>query len=181
MARSFALGGLCSGAYWAFHAAIADERVAAAFMLNPRTLFWDPTLETVRYIRRGLFKPSSWRLIMRGQVSLARVGQVARRAPQSLVANTFARVQARGETSELELALDRLRDTERQLAFIFSEQEPLHEELERAGLLPDADRWPNVTLERIPGRDHTLRPPASQRGAHEALDRALERLAGARV
>jgi hypothetical protein len=118
---------------------------------------------------------------MRGHVSLARVGRVARRAPQSLVANTLARVQARSEASELELALDRLRDTQRQLALIFSEEEPLHEELQRAGLFPDVDRWPNVTLELIPGRDHTLRPPASQRSAHEALDRALERVAGVRV
>jgi alpha-beta hydrolase superfamily lysophospholipase len=180
VARSFALAGLCSGAYWAFHAALADERVAAAFMLNPRTLFWDASQETVRNIRRGLLKPSSWRMIMQGHVSLARVGQVVKRAPQSLLASALARAQGRGGASELELALDRLRDADRQLAFVFSDEEPLHEELVRGALLPNADRWPNVTLELIAGRDHTLRPPASQRGAHEALDRALERLAGVR-
>ena len=42
-------------------------------------------------------------------------------------------------------------------------------------ILNSNERWPNVKLELIPGRDHTLRPLYSQERAHEALDRALDR------
>jgi hypothetical protein len=37
------------------------------------------------------------------------------------------------------------------------------------------DRWPNLTVEVLPGRDHILQALRSQRDAHLALDCALER------
>jgi len=175
IAQRFMLVGLCSGAYWSFHGVLRDERVIAACMLNPRTLFWDASQETVRYLRRGLFQPASWRMVMRGDVHRSRVGNVIRGAPRSLVRRAVARVQALGDSDQLDLVLDLLRDGDKQLLFAFSENEPLHEELERQGRLPGGERWPNVRLELIPGRDHTLRPHYSQQRAHEALDRALDR------
>jgi pimeloyl-ACP methyl ester carboxylesterase len=169
---NFALAGLCSGAYWSFHGALEDERVVAAFMLNPRTLFWDATLENVRYVRRGLLQPSSWRMVLRGDVRLSRIGRVVRYAPRSLFRHLVARWRSHGERDELDIALDRLSSLDKHLVFVFSENEPLYEELERQGRL--GDRWPNLALELLPGRDHTLRPAYSQRRAHDALDRALE-------
>ncbi|MDQ6811632.1 MAG: alpha/beta fold hydrolase [Actinomycetota bacterium] len=174
VANRFVLAGLCSGAYWSFHGALQDERVAAAFMLNPRTLFWDASLENIRYLRRGLLKPSSWRMVLHGDVSLGRVGRVARQAPHSLLRRTIARAHARGEGDELELALDRLTSTGTQLVFAFSEEEPLHEELSRQGRLARNERWPNLRLDLLPGSDHTLRPAYSQQRAYDALDRALQ-------
>jgi len=174
--RRFVLAGLCSGAFWSFHGALRDERVSAAFMLNPRTLFWDASQETVRYLRRGLLKPSSWQMIARGEVPFSRVSAVARQAPLSLVRHVVAERQARRTGSdELADTLDRLRDTGKRLVFVFSEEEPFHEELERQGRLEQGDRWPNLEVDLIPGRDHTLRPLYSQRHAHDALDRALDR------
>jgi dienelactone hydrolase len=169
---NFALAGLCSGAYWSFHGALEDERVVAAFMLNPRTLFWDATLENVRYVRRGLLQPSSWRMVLRGDVRLSRVGRVVRYAPRSMFRHLIARWRSHGERDELDVALDRLSSLNKHLVFVFSENEPLYEELQRQGRL--GDRWPKVALELLPGRDHTLRPAYSQRRAHDALDRALE-------
>jgi pimeloyl-ACP methyl ester carboxylesterase len=174
-ARKFVLAGLCSGAYWSFHAALQDERVDAAFMLNPRLLFWDPVADNMRELRRRLLNPPSWRVVARGDVALARVGQVALHAPRSLLANAIARWQARGAIDQLDLALDGLSAAGKQLAFMFSDNEPLHDELERQGRLERSGRWPNLQLERLPGADHTLRPVQAQRGAHDALDRALHR------
>ncbi len=171
-AREFALAGLCSGAYWSFHGALEDERVVAAFMLNPRTLFWDAALENVRYVRRGLLRPSSWRMVLRGDVRFSRIGQVIRHAPRSLLRHAIARWRAHGEHDELDLALERLSSMGKQLVFVFSENEPLYEEFQREGRLDD--RWPNLELELLPGRDHTLRPAYSQRRAHDVLDQALE-------
>ena len=175
IAQRFVLTGLCSGAYWSFHGALRDERVVAAFMLNPRTLFWDASQETVRYLRRGLFQPASWRMVLSGDVQRSRVGSVLREAPRSLLRRAAARMQAMGDSDQVDLVLDLLRDGGKQLLFVFSENEPLHEELERQGRLPRNERWPNIKLELIPGRDHTLRPHYSQERAHEALDRALDR------
>jgi alpha-beta hydrolase superfamily lysophospholipase len=172
--RRFVLGGLCSGAYWSFHAALRDERVVAALMLNPQALFWDESLEASRALRRGVLRTSSWRKLLHGQVPLERLRDLVRRAPLALPRRALARRAARrrGE-NELEAALDRLRDTGKVLRFVFSGNEPLCEELELEGFLDRLERWPNMSVEFIPGRIHTLRPLQAQQGAHEALDRAL--------
>jgi dienelactone hydrolase len=171
--QRFVLAGLCSGACWSFHAALRDERVVAALMLNPQALFWDESLEAARDLRRGL-RSSSWRKLLRGEVPLQRMTAVAYRAPFTLPRRALARRSAhrRGE-SELDHALDRLRDTGKTLRFIFSGNEPLREELERDGYMNQHDRWPNTSFEFIAGEIHTLRPFHSQQRAHEALDRAL--------
>jgi hypothetical protein len=39
---------------------------------------------------------------------------------------------------------------------------------------PNGERWPNLELDLLPGLDQKLRPPNSQRRAHDVLDRALE-------
>src|SRR5207244_845609 len=67
----FVLAGLCSGAYWAFQTALEDERVAAAFLLNSRVLFWREELETerdVRRLRRHFLRRSSWRRLWSGEL-----------------------------------------------------------------------------------------------------------------
>jgi alpha-beta hydrolase superfamily lysophospholipase len=174
-AQRFVLLGLCSGAYWSFQSALRDERVAAAFMLNPRALFWDPMLEVTRDFRRGVLRVSSWRSVLRGEIPPARFLALARGAPLALPRRAAARRSARrAGDDQLDLAFDSLRDTGRHLQFVFSGNEPLYEELELDGRLQRLGRWPNIDLELIPGEDHTLRPLESQRRASEALDRALE-------
>jgi alpha-beta hydrolase superfamily lysophospholipase len=171
--QPFVLIGLCSGAYWAFHAA-RDERVLGAFMLNPRALFWDESLEASRALRRGVMRTSSWRKLLNGQVPLEQVRDLVWRAPVALPRRALARRRARLRgANELDAALDEMRDTGKVLRFIFSGNEPLYEELEMDGYLARLDRWPNMTIEFIPGHIHTLRPLQSQEAAHDALDRAL--------
>jgi pimeloyl-ACP methyl ester carboxylesterase len=168
---SYMLAGLCSGAYWAFHGALRDERVSAALMLNPQTLFWDASLSTARVLRRG-----SRKKLLRGEVPLRRVLTLATRIPVVLLRRARSRLLARAQGgSELDRALDRLRDADKQVRFMFSGPEPLREELEREGRARRGERWPNVGFDFIPGDDHILRAPQSQRLTHEALDRALER------
>ncbi len=177
--RRFVLGGLCSGAYWSFHAALRDERVVAAFMLNPRVMFWDSSLVVARGVRRGLLRPSSWAKVLRGDVPRAKVIALVAQAPAAL-AGVPRRLRDRSRErhvggDELDRALDQLREADKQILFAFSENEPLQEELERDGRWERREEWPNVTFESIPGSDHALRPLESQRCAHAALDRALER------
>ena len=70
----FVVVGLCSGSSWAFQAALEDPRIAAAFMINPRILYWDEALDVERDLRRTrlLVKPVIWKRILRGDVSADR-------------------------------------------------------------------------------------------------------------
>ncbi|HEV7529993.1 MAG TPA: alpha/beta hydrolase [Solirubrobacteraceae bacterium] len=174
----FVLAGLCSGAYWAFHAALADERVVAAYLLNPRALFWDPSLDVTREVRKALARASVWQRVVHGEIPMARMARLAYRAPGVLARRAVAQVARRAAQrrggDELDRALDQLRDAEQRIQLMFSSNEPLYEELRDEGRLDRLDRWPNVGVELIAGNVHTLRSADSQRSAHEALDRALE-------
>jgi pimeloyl-ACP methyl ester carboxylesterase len=167
---SYVLAGLCSGAHWSFHAALRDERVSAAFMLNPQSFFGDPSLDTARVLRRG-----SKSKVLHGEVPLAQIVALARGIPPMVLRRARARWHARRDGGdELDRALDQIRDDGKRLRFMFSDHEPLYEELELEGRLQRMDRWPNVDFDFIPGQDHLLRPPMAQRSAYAALDNALE-------
>ncbi|HEY5192247.1 MAG TPA: alpha/beta fold hydrolase [Solirubrobacteraceae bacterium] len=171
----YVLAGLCSGAHWSFHGALEDKRVPAALMLNPRTLFWNPSQQIARDFRRGLLRRSAWRRALRGEVPLAWMFALAVRAPFVVVRRELTRwYTRRSGKDELDQALDRLLGTNKSVHFIFSGNEPLYEEFKLEGRLGRMNRWPNVSLELIPKQDHTLRPIEAQRAAHQALDRALD-------
>jgi pimeloyl-ACP methyl ester carboxylesterase len=167
------LVGLCSGAYWSFHAALEDERVSAAFMLNPRALYWEDTLEAARQarrIRRELLSLRGLRKLATRGKPLLRLQQLGR-----LVAGTIAGARAGRDVSRVEAAFDRLRDSGKRGLLAFSDSEPLHEELARDGTLGRASRWPNLEIAALPGADHTLRGVHMQEAAYAVLDAALER------
>jgi alpha-beta hydrolase superfamily lysophospholipase len=172
--RRYVLAGLCSGAYWSFHSAVEDRRVVAAIMLNPRALIWDPTLLIERKIARGWLRPTNWHKInlASAQRALANLGW-AFAALRRLVATRRGRLIHGGD--ELDLLFDRLRQSGKRVTLLFSDNEPLHEELTRTGHMTRLEQAPHVTLEHIPVRDHTLRPGWAQVQAHEVLDGAIER------
>jgi pimeloyl-ACP methyl ester carboxylesterase/alpha/beta superfamily hydrolase len=161
VADRFVLGGLCSGAYWAFHAALEDPRVTAAFMLNPRALVWDPSVSEASDLRRLRTHRVSWETIRRN-ASIPRAAALGRWL-----------LGARSRRMAVDDALERMRATGKRVLLVFSEDEPLHTDLVLSGRLDRLERWPSFTIEHIRVRDHTLRPISSQLQAAEALDRAL--------
>ena len=82
-ARQFAAVGLCSGAFWAFQAALRNRDVRLAILLNPRLLFWDPEVDRRRVLKRAarlLTDGTDWARLFRGRMSFdscKRVMQVA--------------------------------------------------------------------------------------------------------
>jgi hypothetical protein len=56
---------------------------------------------------------------------------------------------------------------------LFTEREPLRDELERSGWLARLEAAPAVTVDRVRVIDHTLRPVWAQDQLEAALDRAL--------
>ncbi len=175
----FVLLGLCSGAYWSFYGALQDERVVAAFMLNPQTLFFEASQETVRELRKVFLSRSSWLRLIRGDAKVTRLAALARKLPTDL-ATAVRRLLSRLGTPHkgadpLDRALAQLEQADKRVLFVFSGEELLHQELERAGRMDRLEAQPHVRVELIAGKDHTLRPSAARVEAHAALDRALER------
>jgi alpha-beta hydrolase superfamily lysophospholipase len=174
----FVLTGLCSGGYWAFQAAVREQRVSAALLVNSGALVWDNDLVMRRDARKitRLRQLAWWREILRGQVRITRMravaGAYARAASRRWLLAARALDDAPVETS-IDRGLDRLRDTQTRLVLAFSGDEVLHAELEEEGVLARLEQWPTVELESLPARDHTLRPIIAQRAVHELFDRQL--------
>ncbi len=178
------LGGLCAGGYWSFHGAARDERVRAALLMNPRLLVWDPAVVARREVRTltELQKVAGWRRLLRGEVTLSRMAAVLRalgvrtwlalrRLPSALLPT-----RRRAAGNPVEALLARLRDNGTRVLIGFSDDEPLHDELQEEGFFAHLDRWPNLEIRRLPGRDHTFRPIVAQRAVQALLDSELTRL-----
>lgn len=178
------LGGLCAGGYWSFHGAARDPRVTAALLMNPRILVWDPEVVARREARNLPLVRSAawWRRLFRGEVTLSRVRAIVR----ALLTHAWLRVmrlpsvlgwrQDHLAKNPVEVLLDRLHDNGTRVLMAFSDDEPLHDELEEGGFLARLDEWPNLEVRTLPGRDHTLRPIVAQRAVHALLDRELNRV-----
>ncbi len=183
----FVVLGLCAGCYWAANAALADDRVAAVIMLNPRTLVfdeWRHALRRTRHLRERMLRPSTWRKVLSGDIRLAKhletgrtlIGRAASRPRRAHGPATSEHKQ--GTASEQIAGLfDALRDRDQRALLLFTGEEVLHSELSRNGMLDQlADRWPNIEL-ALRGTSvdtHTLTPLWLQRHVHTLLDRVLE-------
>lgn len=109
----YLLVSMCAGGYCAANVALADERVAALVMLNPRTLVlgdWEvrDSLRHMREVRERMLLPSTWRRVITGEISvdthlekvrplLARAASTPARARERLAA---VRASANGTTGE---------------------------------------------------------------------------------
>ncbi len=173
----FALVGLCSGAHWALHAAAADPRVAALLTINLYPIFWTDDIvdeEETRHVISTL-RGSGWRRLVRRDVTRADVVRALRSlGPTRVLAGSRAGAEER-QRKDVEDVLDRLRHHDVQTLILLGNEEPLYDQFERQGQLAQLDRWPNLTLERIPSRDHSLRAGWLQREVQQRLDAALER------
>jgi alpha-beta hydrolase superfamily lysophospholipase len=182
----FILGGLCSGGYWAFQTTILDRRACAAVMLNPGVLVYDNGLghaiRSTRTIWRDAFKRSTWKRLMRGQITYSAhlrtlrvlLSQLPLRA-WSALAGRFGRRSAGSDAQQIEAAFELLEAKGARAGMIFAGEEHVHVDLERHGQLARLERWPSISVEHIsaPLNLHTLRPLWLQQTVHEMLDETL--------
>jgi len=91
------LVGLCSGAYHALKAAVAGQPVASALMINPLTYFWKEgtqlsdvkeyeIVELTTKFRGKLFTREPWLKLLRGELDVRLVAEVALRRAWGAVA-----------------------------------------------------------------------------------------------
>jgi pimeloyl-ACP methyl ester carboxylesterase len=175
--RRFVAIGLCSGAFWAFHAAIRNPDIRAAILLNPRLFFWDPEVDRRRILRRTaglLIDSTDWRRLARGYFSLKSFKRVTR-----IVLDTVRATQADAgrhfqiSPEAMAHAWEALERNQSRLALIFTEGEPLLREMEEEGHLPPPASS-RVRCIRIANCGHTFRPLWAQKMAHELIDGELE-------
>jgi hypothetical protein len=177
----FVLAGLCASANWAFHVAVQDPRVSGVMLINLRAFFWDRELVPARDLRALFSEP----------FSLSRIRRVATgpriRSLLRWVAGSPARLLHRLVTREppgaavereIDTVLDAFVASGKRALFLFTEHEPVYDELVHSGRAERLAAAPNVTFERIRVRDHTMRPSWAQSQGHAALDRALAREPG---
>lgn len=168
----FVVGGLCSGAYWSFHAALADERVVSLMLVNLWNFFWSEHAASERDVQQA------WALLKHGRLpTIARIalteGRIRRLVRTRMNRARHSSARAANAPSDVDGALDRLRDREVQTLLLLSRDEALEDFLVQTGRMNRLEQWPNVRLERIPIADHIFRPRWAQAHAGSALDRAL--------
>jgi pimeloyl-ACP methyl ester carboxylesterase len=181
LGERFIVGGLCSGAYWALHAALADPRVVGAMLLNLWAFYWSEALVEERATERSLqaLRGRGWQRLIRGQLTSAQIrGGIASLSPGRLRAGGGYPVQ-REQTPLIEAALDQLRDQGTETLLLLCRGEQLYDQLARDQLLARAARWPNFHFVEVPTRDHMFRASWLQRYVHDALDRSLDRVVAA--
>ena len=170
----FAAVGLCSGAFWAFHAAVRNRDIRAAILLNPRLFFWDPEIDQRRLLRRtlnGLSNWGDWRRLAQGGVPLEKVKQAARIALGKFQTPDGSRhLQIQPEAmAQAWRAIER---NQSRVTLIFTEGEPLMREMEEEGQMPPQS-CSRVRCVRVGNGGHTFRPLWAQKMAHELIDNEL--------
>lgn len=195
-AERFVLAGLCSGAYLAFHAALADPRVAGCIQINPQLFAWqtsDPMQQGVRkrreymslrYYQRALLRRETWVKALRGHVAyedfLAAVHDNAVALVRARVKAIVSRLSGAPDEDEVARLFRILLDRRVECCLIFSREDRGLDQLERH-LGQVAHRFrsrENFRLEVMDGPDHTFTPRWTQRRLIQTLTEHLTRRYG---
>jgi hypothetical protein len=173
----FVLGGLCSGAYWSLHAALADERVRSAIMLNLYAFTWSEALAAERETNSALrgLRSAVWRRVLPLQLDQGLIRRSAQRLRPARVRAGVRRPAERAQADEARRAFEAFNARGMDALFVLSQGEALHGQLSRLGLLSELDRWPSVRVEALPTWDHSFHAVWLQRLVHESVDGALDR------
>jgi hypothetical protein len=177
----FVLTGLCSGAYWSLHAALGDPRVVGALLINLFSFYWSEELVAERRtdVALSALRGEGWRKLVRGDFDAAQLKRVLQSlGPRRMRDRKLHPVEA-AQSEQVDAALDRLRGQGTEVLLLLSEAEPLYAQFERQGRINRRDRWPNLTVERYPSRDHMFRAVWLQRHVEESVERGLQRVLAA--
>jgi len=183
-------GGLCSGAYHAFKAAVHGKPIAAALVINPLTYFWKEGMslhaqlaetevdELVTRYRGGMFSRRQWSRLLRGELDLPLIAKAIGLRLFNLVRhNVRAALRACGVPLRDDLASE-LKAAARhgvRLDLVFADSDPGHDLLVRsAGSEVDRRRRAgSLTINFIERADHTFTSHDSRERLTRLLDRVL--------
>jgi alpha-beta hydrolase superfamily lysophospholipase len=197
-ADNIVLFGRCSGAYLALLAASDDERVDAAFLVNPRKLVWDPDEDVDKAIREPIQTLSSYgrkavdlntfKRVVSGDINLVSAMKKVLRASKLKADRKLAPVL--GNLSRhhrlfkvLSSRLKHLRQRGVPICLVYSGNDrgllELHNwfGLDRRGVKP----YPNIRIEDLPDADHNLTPVDARQRMFAILKAFIAGLPGSKL
>lgn len=182
--RRFAMQGLCSGAYHAFHGALADERISTLMLVNI-PLFKLPGLDVkgyldqrwlppLHYVRR-LMSADRWRAMLQGEVDLVKAarGQFVHRPAHAIDRATSAvrRIGVVREPSFARRSMATLSRRGVRTLFLFSpgagESDIFAREFGQDG--EGLDAFPGAALEVVPELDHGMMKAVQRQRAEASM------------
>jgi pimeloyl-ACP methyl ester carboxylesterase len=191
-AERIVLVGVCSGAHLAFHAGLADSRVAGQVLINPQTFEWAVgdslavaprrSYKSSRYYLGAPLRREVWAQAARGDVDVRGVAGVLRDRLATRAGSAVEDVLAhlRGlpaPRTDVEAAFCTLSDRGVESLLVFSANDGgldmIEEHLGR-GARRVRDRK-NIRLEIVVGADHTFTRVRSQREVATLVTRFVER------
>lgn len=174
VADRFVLGGLCSGAYRSLQGALGDQRIVGALLINLYAFSWSPELVTERGRRNAV--TTRFSVLVRQPFSREYLIKALRYIRPDNAWRLLRRSVERRQREITVQALDELNRRDVETLLLLGRNEPLLAALDRQRLIAEASRWPSLTIERIPSRDHMFRASELQRYVHERLDAAMTRI-----
>lgn len=169
--RRFAMQGLCSGAYHAFHGALADERISTLMLVNI-PLFKLPGgdvkgyldqrwLPPLHYVRR-LMSADRWRAVLHGEVDLVRAarGQFVHVPAHAIdrATSVVRRIGVVGEPSFARRSMATLSRRGVRILFLFSpgdgDRDIFAREFGQDG--EGLEAFPGAAMEVVPELDHGM-------------------------
>lgn len=184
--KRIALGGLCSGAYHSWKAALAGQAVDTVLMINPLTFDYQPDVDPYFALHRDsqrhaerMRSGAAWLRLLRGEVA---VGRAIRVLAWRLWDGARARLLDWARWLRLPLRNDlgcQLQDITQRgvtLHFIFAREEPAPAMLKSlaGSVVPRLQRKGRCSLQTHDGADHTFTPHWSQPWLLDAIERALD-------
>ncbi len=185
-ADRFGVAGLCSGAFVAYHAALADPAVTSAVLINPQTFTWEEGMsldvnpltrrDASEYYKRRLFAKDAWMKMLRGGVNPRHAFEAVRGRVVDAARSQIARAKAKlpggaSRGSEVARAFDALGTRGVDVLVVFASNDPGIDNLnEKVGASMSAlAKRSSFTIATIEGPDHSFTPLWSQ----VELDRVL--------
>ena len=178
--RRFAVQGLCSGAYHAMQAALADERVGALLLVNLPVFEWRAG-DTVESVARDLapgkeyvakvMDPAFWRRIARGDIALGRIVQSRSRRLLGAIRTRGAAIGLAGMQGVPQRKFSRLSGRGVRTLLLFGAGDAGLNAVEQA-FGPDGAHLrvaKDATLEIMPGLDHVLSRSAMRQAVTDRL------------
>ncbi len=183
--------GLCSGAWQAWQAALAQADVQHVVAVNPLIFHWRPGMSldpqdnafgqiaVAAGATRALADPARWRKLLTGRANLRVIGRaVAQRARHALRLRARGAARALRWPLERDLAADLVRVAAQGIAldFVFSCHEPgltlWREEAGRVGVRLARDS--RVKVCEVAHADHTFAGTAGRAAFYACLDKLLQ-------
>ena len=179
----FVIAGLCSGAYFSFHTAIASSKqnITEIYMINPLTFYWEQGMTSEssptnkfgawNWYKQAIRNPSSWKKMLSGKINFSYlVNTLCSRMmiKISIVINNFRRGSKSdnafngdvriNSTGHLGCDIENIINRETDIAFLFARSDPGLDLLKTLGgrKVKKAIKDNEILIDFIENADHTF-------------------------